>query len=103
MTRAINPVLETDSEFYMSFNDMRHSFWQLLICARGSTATSSLKFLAQAAFISPSELARQQAQALRNKRQYLKTQHGVHSCLPKSRNLVGLVGVCSAPSNPLPP
>lgn len=100
VTKAINPVLETDCEFYMSFDDVRHSFWQLLICARGSSATTSLKFQPQAAFITGQELARQQAQGLRNRRFQLKTQYGVHSCLPKSRNLVGLVGARSARTPP---
>lgn len=110
VARAVNPVLETDGEFYMAFEDVRHSFWQLLICARGSTATSSVKFLPQAAFITPQELARQQAQGLRNRRFHLRGTHGVHSCLPKSRNLMSLVGAsarlmdlpvpCRAPIRP---
>lgn len=100
VARAINPILETDSEFYISFDDLKHSFWQLLICARGSTNLSSLKYLPQAAFITPQELARQQAQGLRNRRFRFKSQHGVHSCLPKSRNFVSLVGAGPGPLGP---
>ena len=60
MTRAVNPVLETDAEFYMSFADLKACFLHLYIVARGSSATSSLKFLPQVRSRGPRPAARGQ-------------------------------------------
>ena len=89
---AVNPVLDTDSEFYISFDDLRHSFYQLYVCARGAGRNSSLKFLAAAAFTEPPELARQQGAALSNRRSSTKRFYGVSSCLPRSRNMLQSIG-----------
>ena len=89
---AVNPVLDTDSEFYISFDDLRHSFYQLYVCARGAGRNSSLKFLAAAAFTEPPELARQQGAALSSRRASTKRFYGVSSCLPRSRNMLQSIG-----------
>ena len=89
---AVNPVLDTDSEFYITFDDLRHSFYQLYICARGAGRNTSLKFLAAAAFTEPADLARQQGGALSARRVSTKRFYGVSSCLPRSRNMLQSIG-----------
>ncbi len=95
VTSEVNPVLETDSEFYISFDDLRHSFYQLYVVARGTGRSSSLRFLTQAAFTEPPELARQQGAALAVQRASTKRFYGVSSCLPRSRNLIHSLGAAA--------
>ena len=95
---AVNPVLESDGEFYMSLEDCGATFHQLLICQRGSTKSSSLKFLTQAAFTEAADLARQTGLALAAKRQSVKHMHGAQSCLPRSRNIFNSLGAAAGAS-----
>jgi hypothetical protein len=92
VTSVVNPVLETDSEFYISFDDFRHSFYQLYICARGTGRNTSLRFLTQAAFTEPAVLAKQQGAALAMRRAGTKRFYGVSSCLPRSRMVIERIG-----------
>ena len=95
---AVNPVLESDGEFYMSLEDCGATFHQLLICQRGATKTSSLKFLTQAAFTEASDLARQTGLALAARRLNVKNMHGAQSCLPRSRNMFNSLGAAAGAS-----
>jgi hypothetical protein len=92
VTSVVNPVLETDSEFYISFDDFRHSFYQLYVCARGTGRNTSLRFLTQAAFTEPAVLAKQQGAALAMRRAGTKRFYGVSSCLPRSRMVIERIG-----------
>ena len=95
---AVNPVFESESEFYITIEDVAHAFHQLLIVQRGSTKSSSLKFLTQAAFTEGQELARQGGVAVAARRAQIKSMHGVQSCLPRSRNYFQSIGAAAGSS-----
>lgn len=91
---AVNPIFD-DAEFYISFEDLRHVFYQLCIVQRGAARTTSIRFLAQAAFTEPTELARQAGAAVTQRRAATKQLHGSQSCLPRSRHLVSSLGAAA--------
>lgn len=95
---AVNPVLDSETEFYITLDDVAHAFHQVLIVQRGASKSSSLRFLTQAAFTEAQELARQGGVAVAARRAHVKSMHGVQSCLPRSRNYFHSLGAAAGSS-----
>ena len=92
---GVNPLLESAAEFYISFDDLRAAFYQLYVVQRGAGRGTSIRFLTQAAFTEPPELARQAGGYVASQRQRVRELHGSASCVPRARNLVAALGAAA--------